>query len=439
MKGKKPALGVCGDTTVGVKELCRANSGRLSPSLLLICVVNGKATGGGTGGAGEKVCADGGAIGFDILLNRDVLICSNPAPNPISSGAPHPPLPLSVSILSFISAVISISRNLSFLGGNLSFTGSIPLSVQLAAVDAEGKLEEGIVVDRALSSPPTSKLKEEEEAEAEAERGPLPKAAAGDNARGGVGNSAEEAEKNKSVLLLELSAGDARAGVMTPRVAGVWGRPPSGTALEVDDECNCKGTFKEVFSWDGAVIVGGTNAGAGAGVEDGRDEEVQGRVGSTSPTGDGLGVNESNELCLEVPPPPCPCPCPCVCRCSLIFVGDKKRVRACARLGEKYSGGSSTGVGWGCNALGLAVAECGDTSSGVLRIWCTRFGGVVGIGRWSLGGDDNVVFGLCAGSDGGETEWREGMKDDDDDDDDDLKSVLNNFFCPAFDRCTMCA
>lgn len=187
MKGKKPALGVCGDTTVGVKELCRANSGRLSPSLLLICVVNGKATGGGADGAGEKVCADGGAIGFDILLNRDVLICSNPAPNPISSGAPHPPLPLSVSILSFISAGISISRNLSFLGGNLSFTGGIPLSVQLAAVDAEGKLEEGIVVDRALSSPPTSKLKEEEEAEAEAERGPLPKAAAGDNAEFGRG------------------------------------------------------------------------------------------------------------------------------------------------------------------------------------------------------------------------------------------------------------
>ena len=164
--------------------------------------------------------------------------------------------------------------------------------------------------------------------------------------------------------------------------------------------------LKEVFSWGGAVIVGGTGVGGDADMEeDGGDEEVQGRVESTSPTGDGLGVNESNELCLEVPPPscPCPCPCPCPCRCSFIFVGDKKRAWICARLGEKYSGGSSTGVGWGCSALGLAVDECGEMISGVFRIWCTRFGGVVGIGRWSLGGDDNVIFGLCAGSDGGKS------------------------------------
>lgn len=44
---------------------------------------------------------------------------------------------------------MTVSRNLSFLVGNLSFTVDIPLPLQLAAPDVavEGKLEEGIVVD----------------------------------------------------------------------------------------------------------------------------------------------------------------------------------------------------------------------------------------------------------------------------------------------------
>lgn len=204
-------------------------------------------------------------------------------------------------------------------------------------------------------------------------------------------------------MLLELNAGDTRAGVITPRPAGGgWVRPPpayglSEMVLDMDVERNRKGTLKEdIFSWDGAaaatavISFGGTDVGWREEEEegDGGDEEVQGRVGSTSPTGDGLGDNESNEPCFK-PPPPCPCPC----LCSLLFVGDKKRMSLWRRSGEKYSGGSSTGVGWGCNVLGLAADDIGELNSGVFRIWCsTRFGGVVGMGRWSFGGDDNVVF-----------------------------------------------
>lgn len=193
----------------------------------------------------------------------------------------------------------------------------------------------------------------------------MPKADAGDNARGGVGNcTEEEAEKNKSVLLLELSAGDARAGVITPRPGGAgggWVGPSSASGQSemvldvVDVERGGKGTVKEdIFFWDGA--------------------------------------------------------------------GGAARISVWRRWGEKYSGGSSTGVGWGCSVLGLAADDMGELDSGVFRIWCsTKFGGVVGIGRWSLGGDGTVVLVfillLVADSDGCATEGR-----------DDLKSVLNTLY-----------
>lgn len=215
-------------------------------------------------------------------------------------------------------------------------------------------------------------------------------------------------------MLLELSAGDTRAGVLTPRPAWAgggrgWVRPPppllpppllpaygqSEMVLDMDVERSRKGTLKEdIFSWDGAAAAavtsfGGTGGRAGweeEGDAGDTDEEVQGRVGSTSPTGDGLGDNDSNEHCLK-PLPPCPCPS------SLLLVGDRKRMSLWRRSGEKYSGGSSTGVGWGCNVLGLAADDIGELDSGVFRIWwSTKFGWVVGIGRWSFGGDGTVVF-----------------------------------------------
>lgn len=140
----------------------------------------------------------------------------------------------------------------------------------MAEAEADGKPED-IVVDRVpLSSTSTSKPKDD----ADDEGCPLPKADAGDNARGGVGNSTEEeAEKNKSVLLLELSAGDTRAGVITPRPAGAgggWVRPPpaygqSEMVLDVVDvERGRKGTLKEdIFSWDGAAAAVTSFAGTG--------------------------------------------------------------------------------------------------------------------------------------------------------------------------------
>lgn len=183
---------------------------------------------------------------------------------------------------------------------------------------------------------------------------------------------------------------------------GGWVRPvplpaygQSEMVLDMDVERSRKGTLKEdIFSWDSAAVTsfGGKGGRAGWEEEEGDegdgDEEVQGRLGSMSPTGDGLGDNESNEHCLKpLPPPPCPCPS------SLLLVGDRNRMSVWRRSGEKYSGGSSTGVGWGCNVLGLAADDIGELGSGVFRIWCrTKFSGVVGMGRWSFGGDDTVVF-----------------------------------------------